>query len=299
VTNTLIDSRVSESWGGLTWSRPVGALGLGATLYGAYRSQRGREEWLSQPVPTGSPGSVLTSVNDHNYWHFRLLAKAGLYWEHDSAGLGITITTPGLPLFGGGQAAFYRSVVPADSTTSVPTITESVVVSDPSVKYRSPMSIALGSRYQAGRNAVYATLEWFDSVDRYRVLETSAVPDSGLGSALGAKLTQELKAVFNVSVGYEYSPRENITLYGSFLTDFSAAVDDPSASHSFSTWDIYQVTTGAAFTAVRVDFTLGVSFAGGSEPMVRQNDLPVSPFAESVEARYRRIKAFIGFEFRS
>ena len=50
-TNAFIDARVNEQWGGLTWSRPVGDVGLGATLYGAYRSQRGRTELLAQPTP--------------------------------------------------------------------------------------------------------------------------------------------------------------------------------------------------------------------------------------------------------
>lgn len=299
VTNTFIDAYVSENWGGLTWSRPVGAIGVGATIYGVYRSQHGRVELLSQPVPTGSPGAVVATVDDHSYWHARGLAKVGCYWKGKRTSLGITFTTPSVAFFGGGEAAYYRSVVAADSSSSEATITESVVVEDAEVTYRSPLSVALGSRLRWGKSALFLTVEWFDSVGRYRVMDSPAIPDSGLGSTLGNKVTQELSSVLNFAVGYEYSPRERLTFFGSFLTDNSAATDDPMAAHSFSTWDIYQITGGAAFTALRVDFTLGVSFAGGSGPLERGSDLPREPLAESVNVKYRRVKAFLGFEFRS
>ena len=101
----------------------------------------------------------------------------------------------------------------------------------------------------------------------------------------------------NFAIGYEYSPREQLTLFGSFLTDFSSAAGDASAAHSFSTWDIFQITGGAAFTFQNVDFTFGASFAAGGEEIDRQNDVGITPVLNPVEVRYRRIKVFIGFEF--
>jgi hypothetical protein len=295
--NSFIDARVSEYWGGLTWSRPTGDVGVGVTLYGAYRSQRARTELLGQPVPTGTPGVAVAAVNDYSYWHVRLLAKLGVYWDRDRTSLGITVTTPGVGLFGDGKAAYYRSLVPTDSSSGVPTLTESVVDNDPPVRYESPASVAIGARYGFGGNALYATLEWFAAVGRYRVLDAPGVPARGIGSTLGANLTQELRSVVNFAIGYEYSPREKLTFYGSFLTDFSSASDDPSAGHSFSTWDIFQLTGGAAFTFQDMDFTLGVSFAGGGKSVDRQSDVGITPVLDPVEVRYRRVKVFIGFEF--
>jgi len=296
-TNSFVGASVSEYWGGLTWSRPAGDVGVGVTLYGAYRSQRGRTELLGQPVPTGTSGVVWAVVNDYRYSHFRLLAKIGVYWDRNRTSFGITVTTPGVGLFGEGKAAYYRSVVSVDSATAVPTITESAVDNDPPVKYESPASVAIGARYAFGSNALYATLEWFAAVDRYRVLDTPAAPVSGIGSTLGANLTQELRSVVNFAIGYEYSPREQLTFFGSFLTDFSSATGDPGAAHSFSTWDIFQVTGGAAFTFQNLDFTVGASFAGGGEAIDRPNDIGIIPVLDPVEVRYRRIKVFIGFEF--
>ena len=118
-------------------------------------------------------------------------------------------------------------------------------------EHKSPASVAIGARYELGRHALYATLEWFGSVERYKVLDAPTVPDSGLGSALGSQLTQEQNSIVNIAIGYEYSPREKLTFYGSFLTNFSSATNDPSAGHSFSTWDIFQITGTSIETTLR------------------------------------------------
>lgn len=296
ITNTLIDTKMSENWGGLTWARATGDLGLGVTLYGAYRSQRSRFEVLTQGSPSG--GGVVATVDDFSYWHARVLAKAGVYWQMENASVGLAFTTPGLPLFGSGKAAYTRNIVAGDSLGGMRIIT-GAVPDDISVTYRSPMSISIGGRYGFGRNALYITMEWFNSMDSYQVLETNQLPLSGTGSSLSAALRQELEAVLNVGIGYEYSPREKLTFYGSFLTDFSGAVDDADVSHSVSTWNIYQVVGGVAFTVAEMDFTLGGSFAMGGDELSRAGDRPAEPFLDTVDVNYRRLKVFVGFEFGS
>jgi hypothetical protein len=296
-TNLFLDAKVSEDWGGLTWSRPVGEVGVGVTLYGAYRSQRGRSEILSQPTSSGDPGVAGTTVNDYRYSHFRMLAKVGVYWEWDRASVGVTFTTPGLGLFGSGKASYYRSLVPTDPDVVVSAVTESYVENDLSADYQSPASVAIGGRYAFGRNALYIAAEWFDAVEAHRVMDAPGLPASGVGSTLTSTLTQEARSVLNLALGYEYSPRQGLTFYGSFLTDASSHTDNPDASHSFSTWDIYQFTGGAAFTFMNTDFTLGLSFGGGEEALGFQADNATEPVLESGKVRYRRVKLFIGFEF--
>jgi hypothetical protein len=296
LANHLIDARVSESWGGVTWADRSGAVGFGASGYIAYRSQRGREELLSQPISADPPVSALAAVNDYSYWHVRALAKLGAHWERDGATLGLTITTPGLPLFGGGEAAYYRNlqVLPPGG----PGVDEAGVASSPSVDYRYPMSVALGSRVEVGRAAFYLTTEWFDSVDRYRVLTAPEIPDDDVGSSLDAAVTQSLESVLNAGFGVQFAPKDDLTLFGSFITDYSGADGDSETGHSFSTWDIYQLTAGAAFSALRADFTLGLSWGSGANAVDRINDVDGRPVLPSGSIRYERLKFFLGFEFR-
>jgi hypothetical protein len=122
------------------------------------------------------------------------------------------------------------------------------------------------------------------------------IPVSGPGSTLNARLTQELHSVLNFAVGYEYALHEAVTVYGSFLTDFSSATNDPDASHSFTLWDIYQLTGGAAFTFQKVDFTLGASLATGKGTYWTKEDVVLAQAFDPIEVKYRRIKAFVGFE---
>ena len=256
--NLLIDLKVSENWGGLTWAQRRGGIGFGVSAFVAYRTQRGREETLSQPIPGDAPVASLVAVNDYSYWHVRALAKMGVYWAREGATIGLTVTTPGLPLFGGGEAGAYRRLDVLSPPGSG--IDEAVIAPEPEVAYRSPMSVAFGSRLPLGRGALYFTAEWFDGVERYRVLEAEEVPRTGIGSSLDALLTQELDPVLNAGLGAQFEPRGNVTFFGSVITDFGAATADPATGHSFATWDIYQFSGGAAFTALRADFTLGLSW---------------------------------------
>jgi hypothetical protein len=227
----------------------------------------------------------------------RLLAKLGGYWRRNQLSLGVTVTTPGLSLHGQGQAALYRSYVPLDTSATTPTTNMTLVEEDLPAQFRSPLSAAIGAKYRFGRSALYFTTEWFDAVERFQVIEGSQAPDTGLGATLGVKLRHESKSVINFAVGYEYSPKERLTFFGSFLTDFSAAMKRPDATPFISTWDIYRVIAGAAFTLARVDITLGASLAGGQDYLNRQIDSPAGPALELDQVRYRKVKVFFGFEF--
>ena len=100
------------------------------------------------------------------------------------------------------------------------------------------------------------------------------------------------------AVGTEYSPRDRLTFFASFLTDRAAGSDSPDVTHSLSTWNIYQLTGGAAFTYSKIDFTIGVSWASGSDDFTPSADT-VPPIIRNAELGYTRLKAFLGFEFTS
>jgi hypothetical protein len=72
---------------------------------------------------------------------------------------------------------------------------------------------------------------------------------------------------------------------------------NPDVSPFISTWDIYRITAGAAFTLARVDITLGTTFSAGQDYMDRQIDYPPGPALDLDEVRYRQFKVFFGFEF--
>jgi hypothetical protein len=291
VANVLLDHQGTESWGGVTWSVPAGRVGLGVSVYGAFRNRRGRTEIATQQLFEGIPESAVSFVDDYRYWHLRALAKLGVYWSSDRLTMGLTLTTRGLSIAGRGDASFYRSV---QDTSGVETA--GLVADRPEVTYHSPASMSLGARYPVGRGAVYLTTEWFEGVASYRVLSDPGLADSGQAATLAALVTQELDRVINVGVGVEHSPSDRLTFFGSVITDFAAASEDPASNHAFSTWDLYQFSLGAAFTALDADFTLGASYAGGEErvrsaaTVAEPGGLPIGTLS------HRRWKIFLGFE---
>ena len=102
--------RLSDTWGGVTWSRLMGdGFSIGATVYAALRSQRGRQQVIGAGVTADSLGSSLGLVSDYNYWNVRGLAKVGFTYEGERFSTGAAITLPSVSLFGSGQTFLSAS----------------------------------------------------------------------------------------------------------------------------------------------------------------------------------------------
>ena len=91
-------------------------------------------------------------------------------------------------------------------------------------------------------------------------------------------------------------------IYGSFVTDFSAATSTPESNFALSTWDIFTVTSGAAFTVSGLDLTSGIGYSFGRDDLESLIKDPVSgevlrgsPIRGQI--RYRKWKYLIGFAF--
>src|SRR5262249_47022681 len=95
---------VNEDWYGITWARALSErIGFGATPALAVRSQRTQSSILAMAEDNSRNQAVLQYSRDFEYTHYRLLAKLGLSGARDSLTWGLTYTTPGLGLFGGGS----------------------------------------------------------------------------------------------------------------------------------------------------------------------------------------------------
>ena len=109
---SYFDQRVTESWAGLTLSRPLSeSVGLGLTWYGVYRGQRTRSELTFQAIEADGRSIAVSGVTDFDYSHYRTLAKLGLAWQTADWNAGISVTTPSLGAFGSGKAAYTLSAL--------------------------------------------------------------------------------------------------------------------------------------------------------------------------------------------
>jgi hypothetical protein len=294
-----------ESWAGLTFSRRLkSGLGLGVTLYGAYRNQRTRNEFTAALVADSGQGASAIAITDFKFWDARALAKAGVMWEGGSWKAGVTYTSPSLHLVGDGSAYVHQSITGLDlDSNGTP---DSRLLADYeenlSPTYKSPMSAAAGVSYHVKQTTLYASTEWFAKVSRYTVMEGSQVVSQVPGDTHQAVLVHEAISVVNWDLGVGQRLNAKTALYGGWALDRSAFKGDPNKSINVSNWNIYHVSFGSEFTFASVEITLGGTYSFGDHPFESKGDLETSSTSRELaadlttgEARYRRIKLLLGF----
>jgi hypothetical protein len=303
VAETYVDASLTESWGGLTVSHRLSdSWGLGVTAYGAYRSQRNRNELTVLAASTDGTGLGVVGLNDFDYHHARMLAKLGLAYDNGRYQLGLSLTTPSLGVFGGGDVAYTRSLsgLDADDDGNVdPATLETSTQEGLGATYRSSWAIGAGGAWKRGATRFHVSAEWFAPVERFTVL---SVPPSS--SSVPVALTQELSGVLNAGLGVEHELANRTAVYGAFRTDFSASVGDTSENIGVSDWNLYHLSTGVSFHLGDSQFTLGVtgSFGGktGPPPLpIPREGLPAAGLDNNIQTRFRSVVFLLGFLFGS
>ena len=295
----ILDQNLTETWGGATWSKTAGSrFGVGATLYGAYRSQRTRTEQSIEAIGNNDYGAMLHNVNEVDYQTFRLLAKLGVSADFAGGTFGVTVTTPGLAVFGTGQIVANESLIgDVDGNGTDDSEAEVSFGRDLPTEYHAPFSVAVGGSRRMSSFTLHATAEWFESVDEYTVIESPA-PDAGPGvTSFDMTYVHALKSVWNFGFGFEKHFSDTGTAYASFITDRSAREDLSQRQIVLTSWDLYQLNGGVALAIKGIDFTLGGGFTWGSRPLeiepVSKGVLP--PTVTPTDMTYRRLKVLVGF----
>jgi hypothetical protein len=297
---SYLDQEVEESWGGLTYSRPVGeSVGIGLTWYGVYRGQRTRKELSAQGITTGGAGASVSGVTDVEYTHYRTLAKLGVAWQTERWHTGVSITTPSLGLFGGAKAAYTVALAgidaDADGRVDAPVL-ETETLEDLDSDFRSSWAVGAGVSRRVGGTRLYASAEWYAPVDRFQVILLPA------GTPGASSLTQQLGSVLNGGLGFEHVVSSDVSFYGAFHTDYTASEGSASSNVSISDWDLYHLSGGLSFRFRDNRFTLGASWATGSrtrplDTPIPPEDLPESGLGRDATIRYSKVTILLGFLF--
>ena len=300
---SLFDQNLNEDWFGLSWGHHAGErFGLGLTTYVVYRGQRTRKEISGEAALSATRGGAALLVEDFDYSNYRLLWKARISTQREAWDLGLTVTTPSVGLFGTGSASYTHSAVGADLGNG-PTVDVAVQhLDDLSSHYQSPWSAAVGGAYRRGPSTFHGTVEWFDKVAAFDVLDTSALAADPAAAGLVKRLGQQAKSVVNFGLGYERKVSQRFSCYGAFTTDFSFNDKDDAGRNSLSTWDIYHVTAGTSFMVGSVKLTMGAAYAFGSDERSISTIVvpPGGPPALSptpVDVKYSRFRVLVGFDF--
>lgn len=250
-----LEERLSEYWGGLTWALPVHErVGLGLTLFGGNRNQRGR--FSSDLVAVvGQQAGLAINLQDYSYDHWRLLLKIGARATlTDRWTAGLTVTTPSLRVFGGGSVAYNSTAAAGGFSQAAVSFQEDI----PS-RYRNPLSVGAGAAYTGERWTLHLAAEWFEGLDLV-VLDTAPFESQTTGEIIDPDVDHRLDPILNVGVGASREWSEWLSGYANFHTDFGGAEVGRNSRTTTALWDLYSFGAGAIFTVDRSEFTLGVVY---------------------------------------
>lgn len=294
-----INRELFDSWFGLTWSKDLGAkhsVGVTAYLSGVSSS-------YSSIIGAGANTDdvrTTTVFSEHAaYDNFRVLAKAGYYYDGRPFSLGVTVTMPSVKLF---NTFGETNISQSNSVNGTLNVLYANEQDGLSAKYRTPTSIAVGGTWYGERTMFYVTLEWFDGLDTYRPLEpspfNSTIPDT-LMVSYGATVTRY--GILNVAIGMKTQVAEKTYIYASLIRDASSLRSEDGPGEAIVNYDLYHATIGWQFMIDQTSITFGGIVGGGFV-----NNAPPSEFALfaglpgeiNVDRSFLRIGALLGVAAR-
>jgi long-subunit fatty acid transport protein len=314
-----IQQKVKEEWQGLSWSYPISKkFSVGLTNYLVIRDQKSDMRVFLQALTQDTSAVILNRVNEYSYQHTSLLWKIGLAYDLDPLTIGMTATTPRVKLSGNGKR-LYDSVLSGGDVDGEGGLEDSFAANlqrGIDAEYKSGWSVGLGLGYKFGpRSKIHASLEWFDKVNKFEVLSPDPFNRQDNGESVYFPVVQQLDQVINYGFGAEIAVNDKVSVYASYTTDFSAAIDSLSrlasfegeASASISDWDINHIAGGASFKVLKgkADITLGATYSFATQdfptlvnlPGGDGTDEPIFNSDKTTTLRFKRWRFIFGFSF--
>jgi len=279
VTGAFVGSiKMRESWAGLSWAYPLGEhVGIGLTQFLATRDHELGSQLLAQVGTQADEVSTAIRIRHRDFRSYRTMTKMGVAWESGAVSLGINATTPSLHLSGSGGVTYNASLSGVDQTGdgSADNYLASDVQGDLSATYRTSWIVGAGGALRVADFRFHWSAEWFDSVDRYTVIDAAdVIPQVGPGVVVN-DLTGEFDSVLNWGLGVEYGVDRSVTAYAGIAADKSAA--SPEAPFQtdpvITKYDLLRITGGVSFTIKATELMLGLGWAGGVTDFPRLVDL--------------------------
>jgi len=306
VQGATFEHSTTDTWVGLSWAYPLKTrVGIGISQFVAIRSQKSLVEETTDLFTATQDVSGSRDLVDIGSTVWRLIWKVGLQMEAGRTHLGVTVTTPGVRLYGSGRAAATESRLrDADQQNDEEPVLIATDQNNLSADYRTSWAVGAGVAYRLPRGAIHATAEWFAPVDEYQAIETKSFRSQTGGEPVDFLVVGEQRSVLNAGVGLEYSFSTRVTGYASFRTDFSAIPDESPQNIALSTWDVYHATTGTELHFSSFELTLGAGFSFGGhsvatnvrplEDLVGEVTLPPLPTGQ---VSYALVKLLLGFNY--
>jgi len=291
---------ITERWFGASWAHAVRPhLGIGVTGFAAVRHD-------SRSTGAGVAGRQLGEgfsrdrARSYAYSHYSVIGKFGALVDYDAFGVGLTVTGPSFKVYGSGDVA-YADVDINDQTGPPDPLIAATEEKGLPVSYAHPLSVGMGLRGGGSSFRVYASAEWYASVNAYDVIASTPFSAQSANGEFQYVVSDARSSVFNWSMAVEQRLTESVTGYLSFHTNASSA-DRPDADLLLGAPDIRTVSAGADLRIAGRSITLGGSFGWATSTSTGlQTLLPLIGLQppvgfEPLTVHYRSFGIVLGFE---
>lgn len=291
------ETRLSEYWGGLTWSTPVDRYGVGVSMFVASRNQRMRYATNLTGTDAATGVSTASSLRAYDYSSWRLLWKIGVSTSFDRWNAGLTITTPSARLFGGGDIQYETVAIAPD----LETVTTSFQDDLPS-RYASSWAIGAGAEYVADDWRGHFAMEWFDRVGTVVLDGKPFQSQTDSTFVVDPDVTNAMKGLVNVAIGAERQFSDAYSGYAAFYTDFTGAEVGDQAVTTTTPWNLWTLGAGAIFSIGQSEFTAGLTYKfGGRDDIGRYDLIPDDDrddeiLSDTTRGRFWRLALVLGFK---
>jgi hypothetical protein len=243
---------------------------------------------------------------------YRLLWKFGLLYKQPRFSIGLNITTPSVGgIYSDGKKVMRQQS--QDNITNPDTgepmqnflVMDYAEKKDVTVAARTPLSVAAGCTFYSSdnKNVLYTTVEFFNNIDSYRMVETDENTRLGEGSILEHQDFSEwltfvdgANSVFNVALGYRSYLKNDLMLLSGFKTDFNYKKNrdsgpfNPDKSIKTIDVDFYHFTTGLTLRIKGQDITAGLQYSLGFSNNTKQ----LANVSDPVEFNFQEMSALQG-----
>lgn len=222
---------------------------------------------------------------------YRLLGKLGMMYRKNKISFGASITTPSTGVYSDGKKVtrkLKQSNI-TDPETGEP-IPDFVVVDfqekkNMMVNSKRPFAVAVGFNYTFSerKGTLYSSLEYFNSLDPYRIVEANENPSLTSGTEFESIEFNEwltfvsgAEPVLNLALGYKAQLREDLVLMTGFRTDFNYKKDLGYSDYLTSgeikglDVDLYHLTGGLTLTILGQDLIAGLQYTIGRDLSQKQ-----------------------------
>jgi hypothetical protein len=232
---------------------------------------------------------------------YRINTKLGLTYKYGRYSIGVCLTSPSVGgIYSDGKRVTHKQSQANiyDPVTGEPvpnfTIIDYKQKDDMDVSFKTPFSISAGLSYRTanGKRTFYTSAEYFHGLDPYRVVEAEESPDIASGEGFDERVYEEwltfvagARPVFNVSVGYSWTLKEDLLLMAGFRTDFNYQKNmDFGDFEDFQKienldLDLYYITCGLSWNVLGQDIITGLQYSVGRTTGEKQ----IANLAEPVE----------------